>query len=323
MYPYIIQGQNLVVVIDSKSHTINKTHLAYDKVVAAIKAADWETVKDLIEPVKVVLNYGSGNVTITGNDLFWRGRVMNNSLSRRMISMLEEGFPIEPMVAFMENLMSNPSNRAVTELYGFLENCILPITPDGHFLAYKKVRADYKDVHSGTFDNSVGQICEMERNMVNDDKNQTCSAGLHFCSQSYLDSFGGSHTMILKINPRDVVSIPSDYNDAKGRTCRYEVIGELNVVPEKAFTSSVHTNSTDNTKSPWPFPTKNDVKLGSSPFYQGYSDGYAGQDFDSGNLYGKDRMSYNEGFDKGNNDLNDGKAARYALMPVHDDKSSW
>lgn len=32
--------------------------------------------------------------------------------------------------------------------------------------------------------------------------------------------------MILKINPADVVAIPADYNNTKGRTCRYEVIGE-------------------------------------------------------------------------------------------------
>jgi hypothetical protein len=32
--------------------------------------------------------------------------------------------------------------------------------------------------------------------------------------------------MILKINPRDVVAIPADYNNTKGRCCRYEVIGE-------------------------------------------------------------------------------------------------
>jgi hypothetical protein len=79
--------------------------------------------------------------------------------------------------------MENPSYRAVNELYGFLEKNRLPITPDGHFLAYKKVRDDYKDIHSGTMDNSVGKIVEMERNQVNDDKNQTCSSGLHFCSE--------------------------------------------------------------------------------------------------------------------------------------------
>ena len=32
--------------------------------------------------------------------------------------------------------------------------------------------------------------------------------------------------MIVKINPKDVVAIPADYNNTKGRTCRYEVVGE-------------------------------------------------------------------------------------------------
>ena len=238
-YPYLIQGQNIVVVIDNVSHTINKTHITYDKVLAAIKAGEWDIVKESIEPKQVVLKFGKGNVAIDGDKFMWRGQELNTSLARRMIDMLKEGFDISPMVAFMENLMKNPSKRAVTELYGFLEKSNLPITPDGHFLAYKKVRENYYDCHSGTIDNSVGTIPEMERNAVDDDKDRTCSAGLHFCSISYLASFGGARTMILKINPADVVSIPSDYNDAKGRACRYEVIGELAVTPEAAFNKSV------------------------------------------------------------------------------------
>ena len=51
--------------------------------------------------------------------------------------------------------------------------------------------------------------------------------------------------MILKINPRDVVSIPTDYNDSKGRCCRYEVIGEVGVNPEDEveFDSAVQDNA--------------------------------------------------------------------------------
>ena len=134
-YPYLIQGSNIVVVIDNKPHTINKTHITYNKVLDAIKAGDWDAVKDFIEPKQVVLNYGQGNVSVQGDELFWKGQPMHGSLSRRMISMLQEGFPIEPMVAFMENLMQNPSKRSVDELYGFLEKNSLPITPDGHFSA--------------------------------------------------------------------------------------------------------------------------------------------------------------------------------------------
>ena len=243
MFPYLIQGSNIVVVIGNKSHTISKTHVTYAKVLEAIKAGDWDTVKDIIEPKKVVLNYGQGNVSIQGEKLFWKGTEMHNALSRRMIQMLQEGFPIEPLVLFMENLMQNPSKRSVTELYGFLEKNNLPITPDGHFLAYKKVRDDYLDVHSGTMDNSPGQVVEMERNQVDDNQNQTCSTGLHFCSQEYLNHFGGARTVIVKINPRDVVSIPNDYNNSKGRTCHYEVIGELGVDPEEAFTETVQSTA--------------------------------------------------------------------------------
>lgn len=244
-FPYIIQGSNVTVVISGTPHTISKTHINYQKLVDAIKSRDWETVKNIIDPVKVVLNYGQGNVSIQGDRLFWKGEQLAGALANRMIQMLEEGFSIEPLVLFMENLMLNPSKRSVDELYGFLEKNSLPITPDGYFLAYKKVRNDFKDIHTGTMDNSPGQIVEMERNRVDDDKDRTCSTGLHFCGLSYLSHFGtsDSRTVIVKINPADVVSIPSDYNGAKGRACRYEVIGELGVDPEKAFDKSVQSQA--------------------------------------------------------------------------------
>ena len=226
-YPYLIQGKNIVVVIGNKSHTVSSTHIAYERLKAAIKSDDWETVENIVEPKQVVLDYGKGNIAVQGDKFFWKGKELHTALTARIIQMYQEDFPIEPMILFMENLMLNPSKRAVEELYTFLEKGSLPITSDGHFLAYKKVRADYKDVYSGTMDNSVGQVVEMERNEVDDDKNRTCSTGLHFCSREYLNHFGGERVVIVKINPRDVVSIPADYNATKGRTCRYEVIDEI------------------------------------------------------------------------------------------------
>jgi len=244
-FPYLIQGKNIVVIIDNQPHTVTSTHIGYEKIKQAIKDNDWDSVKDVIDPKKQILEYGAGNVAIQGSKVFWKEREMHGVLTNRLIEMYQDGFPIEPLIAFMENLMSNPSKRAVEELYGFLEKGNLPLTPDGYFLAYKKVRADFRDCHTGTMDNSVGQIVEMERNAVDDDQNRTCSAGLHFCSKEYLSHFGGSdsRTVILKINPADVVSIPTDYNNAKGRACRYEVIGELGVHPDQAFVAPVQTEA--------------------------------------------------------------------------------
>ena len=160
-YPFIMQGNNVTVVIGNKPHTISKTHITYQKVVDAIKQGDWDTVKDIIEPKKVVLDFGQGRVSIKGETLYWDGEVFNGTIAVRMINMLQEGFTIEPLVKFMENLLENPSKRSVDELYTFLEKNNLPITPDGHFLAYKRVRENYLDVHSGTMDNSPGRIVEM------------------------------------------------------------------------------------------------------------------------------------------------------------------
>ena len=85
---------------------------------------------------------------------------------------------------------------------------------------------------------------EMERNRVDDDKDNTCSKGLHFCSLDYLNHFGGERIVILKINPRDVVSIPNDYNDSKGRACRYEIVDEIEKdKADEAFAKAVQAKA--------------------------------------------------------------------------------
>jgi hypothetical protein len=293
-YPYLIQGSNIVIVVDEKSYTINKTAINYSLIANAIKANDWPTVLDSLEPKKIVLDYGNGNVSIKGETLYWKDQELHSGLAVKMIDMLREGFPIEPMVNFMENLQDNPSQRAVTELYSFLENGNMPITPDGHFLAYKKVRYDYKDVHSGTMDNSVGQVVEMARNGVDDDKDRTCSSGLHFCSKQYLNNFGGNRIVIVKINPRDVVSIPSDYDDSKGRTCRYEVVGEIDKEnADEAFTRSVQSNGNNLIGK----------KSKSQYHVRGFEDGFKHQVFDhfyvESELSNKQAKKYRKGYDAG------------------------
>ena len=232
MYPHMYQGDSLTIYIEGRPHTINReTHPNYARVIDAIRNEDWDAVPDLVDITRAIANYVSKNndIEVKDGDVYFEGRPFANALTDRLIGMLEEDFPVDALCNFITNLKKNPSKRAVDELYGFLEKNKLPITPDGHFLAYKKVRENFKDIHSGTFDNNIGEVCEMPRNEVNEDKDQTCSTGLHFCSLEYLPQFGwgsGNRVIILKINPRDVVSIPSDYNNAKGRACRYEVVAE-------------------------------------------------------------------------------------------------
>lgn len=256
----LIQGSNIVLVMDGNSHTISKdTHMNYEKIVEAIKTKAWQLLRDLVNPTKAIIKFGKGNVSIVDGVVFWNKVPFHNALATRMIEMYLEDFSIDPMVRFMENLMMNPSKRSVDQLYGFLEKNKLPITDDGHFLAYKRVRADYLDCHSGKVDNSIGQLVKMDRNLVDDNPDSYCSAGLHFCSEEYLDGFGQADwpVMILKVNPADVVSIPSDCNGAKGRCSKYEVIAEVVGSPKAAFNKVVDRQYVKPDAN-WPFVNSSD-----------------------------------------------------------------
>ena len=233
MVPFIIQGNNIVVFSGGVPTTVDSSHLNYAKLLDALKAQDWDAIPGLLTVKKAIETFSFGDVTFDGETVMFKGKPMQNALSTRMIKMFKDGFPITHLIKFMDRLAANPSYRAVTELYGFLDANSLPITDDGCFLAYKRIREDYTDCHTGTMDNSVGQVVEMPRNEVNDDKDQTCAAGLHFCGYTYLSSFGGARLVVVKIDPADVVSIPSDYNNQKGRTCKFTVVEEI-LVPETA-----------------------------------------------------------------------------------------
>lgn len=229
---FVRTPSSLTILLGSKPYNIASTDKIYADVLDLVKANATEAeVLAVINRAQAAVQKASQitpNIAIQNGVVTFKGQSIDNTLTTRMLTMLDEGFDLVPMAKFLENLMENPSYRAVSELYGFLEKGNMPITPDGHFMAYKAVRDDYKDIHSGTMDNSIGRVVEMPRNGVDEDKNRTCSAGLHFCSFEYLPHFAHSngHVVLVKINPRDVVAIPADYNDTKGRTCRYEVTGE-------------------------------------------------------------------------------------------------
>ena len=227
----IITGSGkIAATINGQSYTIDTDHPKYKQALEAVRSKDWNGFVNLVNISQQVQSYFDGTeVEIKDGSINYHGQVIHNTLTKRILSFMREGLPHEPLLNFFKNLMDNPSKRAVDELYDFLEAGELPITEDGHFLAFKNVRSNYLDIHSGKFDNSVGKVCEMPRNGVDEDKERTCSYGLHFCSIAYLPHFSDGEngkTMIVKINPKDVVAIPADYQNTKGRTCRYEVVAE-------------------------------------------------------------------------------------------------
>lgn len=243
---YILGSDSITVFHSGKPYTINRQAETFSMVLNAIKSKNVDKLEEALDIKQKIVNslQKVNGLTIDGNNIKFGEREITGLIASRILESIRLGLDITPMTKFIENLMKNPSKRAVDELFGFMEACELPVTEDGHFLAYKRVRDDYRDVHSGTLDNSVGKVLQMERNLVDEDRHNTCSYGLHFCSYSYLKHFGGSRIVVLKINPADVVAIPADYNNAKGRTCRYEVVDELVVGTDSLPVEKIEANAT-------------------------------------------------------------------------------
>ena len=258
---YILGSDSITVFVQGKSYTINKQAKTFELVLAGVKANDVDKVIQAVnikESITTALNQNSDLVRVEDDKIFYANREVTGVIASRIFEVIRLGLDVTPMVKFLENLMANPSKRATDEGFGFIEACSLPITPDGCFLAYKRVRDDYRDVHSATVLNKPYDLftaedivaieqtqgkrnevqvevinnvttVSMPRNLVNEDRDQTCSEGLHFCSYDYLKHFGGARIVVLKINPADIVSIPSDYNNSKGRCSKYQVVDELHV----------------------------------------------------------------------------------------------
>ena len=227
--PFIFVDGNLTVIVKNKAHQVLPDHTNYKMIMDALPTATEDELLNLLDVDKAVELYSNGDVKVEGNKVLYQGEEVHGSISKRIIEFMKNGLPFEPLVKFLENVMKNPSMQSQRELYDFLQHENLPITEDGHFLAYKAVRSDFKDKYRGVFDNSVGNVCEMQRAKVDDDRARGCSDGLHAGALSYVASYGsvaaGDNIVIVKINPADVVSVPTDCNCQKLRTCRYEVVG--------------------------------------------------------------------------------------------------
>lgn len=231
---YLISSTGVITLYhNSNVHTIDRTHKNYEAIKDILtKTKEYTSLENLVNVVKVVeksfQESGTSALKIENGEVLYFGEPLHNAVVTKILEFIDKKLDFAPLLKFLENLMENPSKASVDNLYRFLEHNQMPITVDGHFIAYKGVTQDYKDCKTGKLDNSPGKIVEMPRNKVQDDPNITCSYGLHVAALGYVNGeYGGYHKIVVKVNPRDVVSVPTDYNNQKMRVCRYEVLHDL------------------------------------------------------------------------------------------------
>lgn len=231
MYPYfLLDGQSISIQIDGEYRTMQATNGNFNALVAAVESGDKQRVREIMDIRSEVNRQAKGRVVIERDGVYIDGVRRGGRLIDRIMAMVNRGAKtVSHFVAFLENLEKNPAQDARDSLYDFIEHCSLPITSDGCFLAYKFIRDDYMDCHSGTMDNSIGSVVRMNREDVCADRNISCASGLHVCSKEYIGkgTGWGNRLVVCKVNPADVVSVPYSYNMEKMRVCEYKVVDEI------------------------------------------------------------------------------------------------
>ena len=234
----IITDSTITLIAKDGPSVVGKTHPNFYKIKKALLTKNFLEVENLLDVKRGYKEFSDGQIIVDGDNLIYNGSIVHNVLTQRIVGMIQNGDEATPMLNFLVNLMDNPSEGSIDQLYTFLEHENLPITQDGCFLAYKAINRDYTDKYTGTISNKVGDKVKMPYEEVTADPTKHCSSGLHCGSIEYVRCYGnftsdenGEHTgdrlVTVKVNPSAVVSVPEDSDRQKVRVYRYVVHEEI------------------------------------------------------------------------------------------------
>ncbi|UZV39830.1 rIIB lysis inhibitor [Xanthomonas virus PB119] len=146
-----------------------------------------------------------------------------------------------------------PRQHSMEDLVKFIGKLDTPLTEDGYVLAYKNLKYTgtpgvYADPYTGKVKQGVGTRVCMHESLVDPNRGQDCSNGLHVASRSYLSGYhSGGGTFLIRIKPSDVIAVPK-YNTNKMRVCAYDILGQLNDEDKRAVCSNQPLKSDEGKK---------------------------------------------------------------------------
>lgn len=245
--PFTWTQESITVVLADGPRTIHRGSPQYHLLRDALFAEQWDSIPALVTVEGALRAYLKGTpFVVEDGTLKYEGIEVPDSLTARMGAMAATGEDPTPLMRFYARLAKNPSYRSRTQLHEFMCHVGIPIEADGTFLAYKGVKNDLYDVHSGKFLNAPGEILTMPRNAISDDPDVGCHVGFHVGALEYAAGFG-ERVVICRVDPEHVVSVPRDSSFQKMRVCRYEVVGFWagEALPSTTYTSDVDEDYED------------------------------------------------------------------------------
>lgn len=214
-------------------------------------ADDIRELADLSVAVASKFDRLSERVSVANGRVYFDGDELDDSITRHIVRCLDEGLESwRPYVSFLENIAANPNEHSREQLFDWLRAHEFTIDAGGEIIAYKGVRAN----DDGTFSPSnswgygivdgerqerikqrIGSVVELPRSEVRHDPRASCSFGLHVGTHSYAQGYAEPTVLKVAVNPRDVVSVPSDAGGEKVRVCRYRVLATIDAPVTEPF----------------------------------------------------------------------------------------
>lgn len=213
--------------------------------------------------------YLSKSLSLVGGKILFGNEVLEETLASHMLSLLnEDNAPKDEKmwrsyVKFLDNLFQNASEDVRKQLFRWMnyENRAgnaFGITDDGCLVGYKGCKGTVLEPFSsftgnaivdgveinGHIPNKVGSVIQMPRSQVTADPEVGCSYGLHVGTRDYATNWAPI-LILVKVNPRDVVSVPYECDSQKMRVCEYTVLEVTDATDEHRHYYSTEYDNDD------------------------------------------------------------------------------
>jgi hypothetical protein len=220
----LVTKDSIVIKTTGNVQTWHQSQEGFERISKIIANEDWEALATECTPAKKAEALGM--------------EIHNDTLMEPSPQGVKEAhpvktkhlceYPLSVLRAFENRCKANPEPQAAAELLDFLDHYGLPLTRHGTFLAWKSVRADYTDHHSGKVRNKPGDAPRMDRKDCDKDRNNPCGPGFHVATYGFASTYHcGQRLVICEVDPYNVTSVPSDHCFKKLRCCRYKVLREI------------------------------------------------------------------------------------------------
>jgi hypothetical protein len=270
-YKYFLSANDdraSIVVIKDGSEIFQADQSSHSNINQIVQAAlandpDIFDLFDVSRAVETRFSRLTSRITVVDDEVKLDGDPAPRAISDAIVRHIEAGTE-QALVNFLDRLATNPSQDSIQQLYPWLEanganidgeedGSGFTITEEGFLIAYKGVakdgegnlvsvysgraRVDDEEV-TGQIPNPIGAVVEMPRSEVTANSAVGCSTGLHAGTYAYATGWARGALLEVLIDPRDVVSVPTDCSAQKLRVSRYtvlDVIDAPHTVPVRGY----------------------------------------------------------------------------------------